>query len=140
MEFPKTPPLTSNSDLMTRIGKFLPEIEAANEELLLTKENDIRIDVGLVPDNDEDDDDEEQGDENSEPTIQLKVQLADVDENKTVFDLLATNDEQEKQEADEATEEEGQPAVSAKEEALIKFISEEKKLAKSNKTLIEEIK
>jgi hypothetical protein len=148
MEFPKPPPLKSNSDLMTRIGKFLPEIEAANEELLLTKENDVRIDVGLVPDNDDDDtdddddddDDEEQGDESSEPTIQLKVQLADVDQNKTVFDLLAAHDELDEQKTDATTEEEEQPEVSAKEEALVKLMSKEKKLAKSSKTLIQEIK
>jgi hypothetical protein len=117
-------------------------IEAANEELLSTKENDVRIDVGLVPDNDDDDtdDDEEQGDESSEPTIQLKVQLADVDQNKTVFDLLAAHDELDEQKTDATSEEEEQPEVSAKEEALVKLMSKEKKLAKSSKALIQEIK
>jgi hypothetical protein len=139
MEFPKPPPLKSNSDLMMRIGKFLPEIEAANE--VLTKENDVQIDVGLVPDNDDDgDDDEDQGDESLEPTIQLKVQLADVDQNKTVFDLLGRNDELVEQDAGTTTVEEEPPAVSAKEEALVKLMTEEKKVATSSKALIQEIK
>ena len=73
--------LPNNSDLLARIGNFLPKIEAANEELEKTRDTNIPIDCGLVRDDDDDDDDGEV-DESSEPTIQLKVQIGEVEKNK----------------------------------------------------------
>jgi len=136
MAFPMPPTgLKNNSDLLQRIGNFLPKIEAANEEL--KDQENVQIDVGLVAD---DDDDEDDDDECSEPTIQLKVQLGDLEKNKEVFDMLLTKDDD--NEAMQTTEGE-QPIVSAKEEALTKLLkddNDEKTTNQTKKVLIQEIK
>jgi hypothetical protein len=132
--------LPNNSDLLARIGNFLPKIEAANEELEKTRDTNIPIDCGLVRDDDDDDDDGEV-DESSEPTIQLKVQIGEVEKNKEIFDLLgptgdsatSTNDTAE---GDAARD--GEP-ISGKEKALAELLKEDEKPAKKSKVLIQEM-
>ena len=143
MDFPKPPPLPSNSDLLARISNFLPKIEAANEELEKTRDKDIStIDCGLVrddeSDNDNDDDDaEDEEDESSEPTIQLKVQIADMEKNKEIFDLLAAPSDMAKDDTVGCASDED--PLSGKDKALANLLKGDEKPSKKSKVLIEEI-
>ena len=141
MDFPKPPPLPSNSDLLARISNFLPKIEAANEELEKTRDENTPIDCGLVRDDDDDDDndDDAEVDESSEPTIQLKVQIGDVEKNKKIFDLLASpSDDMVKDDQDESA---GYvESLSSKENAIAELLKGDEKPSKKSKVLIEEIK
>jgi hypothetical protein len=144
MDFPKPPPgmlssssSTANSDLLKRLGDFLPKMQAANEDLETVEQ----IDVDLVAD-DEDDEEEEEG-ECSEPTIQLKLQLGDVEKNQAVFDMLTKKEDDEDVSKD--MEQTAAPS-SAKEDAVSKLLQEtapgaEKvsSATKKGKVLIEEL-
>jgi hypothetical protein len=145
MDLPKPPPgmfpssnSAANSDLMKRLGNFLPKMQAANEDLETVEQ----IDVDMIAD-DDGEDDEEEG-ECAEPTIQLKLQLGDIEKNQAVFDMLSKKDDDEDASKDKEQTAEAAPA-SAKEGAVSKLLQEtagaEKvsSATKKGKVLIEEL-
>ncbi|KAI2507219.1 hypothetical protein MHU86_7176 [Fragilaria crotonensis] len=141
MDF-SSPNLPNNSDLLARISNFLPKIEAANEELEKTRDENIPIDCGLVLDDDDDDNDNDDADEDesSEPTIQLKVQIGEVDKNKEIFDLLGPTSSEacSNEDTEDDAARDGEP-ISGKEKALAELLKGDEKPAKKSKVLIQEM-
>jgi hypothetical protein len=143
---------TITSNLVARLGAFLPQIRAANEELMKDNRNEYQIDVALAQQDEEDDDEEEEAEDeghSSKPTIQLKVELADVEKNEEVFALLSSGNDDEAIGttgnggcSDEA-QENASSSVSASEEAVSKLLQQgEEETTTRNKrrrVIIEEI-
>ncbi len=64
----------SNSDLMSRLQNFLPQMESANQELLsmpVTGTDPLRLDTNLQVDDEDSDSDDEEGSQTSNPLIQV---------------------------------------------------------------------
>ena len=140
-DFPKPPPglaLNHNSDLIKRLGSFLPQIKKANQELTEENQDGVQIDVRLEKANDDDSDDQE--DAEDKPTIQIDMQLGDVETNKEIFDMLSTNEN----EGDDKTDAKstGRPIdcqTTPKEQMVSEMLKKDGASGKKRKVLIEEL-
>jgi hypothetical protein len=119
---PKIPKfdLTASSDLLSRLGSFLPQLQAANELLAQEPNTDYLVDADLASEgegsdaepealgdddseneNEEENDGDEEVDMKTKPqqqTIQLRLAVGNVDENPGIS-WLAAQDEEEEEEA-----------------------------------------
>jgi hypothetical protein len=125
MDIPKLTTLDQKKfeDLKSRIDSFLPKIDAANKVLLnqmTVKEGSvIPLDISLIQDDDKDNDDDDDNDDTDdhcdgdnqtnvlsqkEPTIELKFQISDMNQNEEIFNLLSSNDAIDKNDDIDGTE------------------------------------
>jgi hypothetical protein len=100
--------LTASSDLLSRLSSFLPQLQAANEQLAQQPNSDSIVDANLAIEEDGDSDDEnkrvdsekdggesdgeEQVDKPQQPTIQLRLAVGDIDENPGISWLADQDD------------------------------------------------
>jgi hypothetical protein len=113
--------LTASSDLLSRLGSFLPQLQAANEKLAQQPSTASLVDADLAIEGDGSDaEPEATGDDNSEnesgesdgdeqvdqktgkpqqQTIQLRLALGNVDENPGISWLAAQDEENDEEEA-----------------------------------------
>lgn len=153
MVFPHSPPSLDDkcSDLLKRVGEFLPQIERANEGMLLLvkyclserrKTNlmlsclDLdasaeHLDATLVEDKGEESDTDE-SESPIAPTIELKVALGKLDDNPAIA-LLADEDNE--------TEEEKEVSDSVKSQGVVSEMlkASDEKNVKKRKVLIEDL-
>jgi hypothetical protein len=108
--------LTASSDLLSRLGSFLPQLQAANELLAQEPNTDSLVDADLAieegnsdaePEASGDDDSENEGGESDgneevdmktkpqQQTIQLRLAVGNVDENPGISWLAAQDEDEE---------------------------------------------
>jgi hypothetical protein len=125
--------LSASSDLLSRLGSFLPQLQAANELLAQEPNLESLVDADLAIDEDgsdaeaesADDDLENDGGENDgdeqidmktgkprQPTIQLTLAVGNVDENPGIS-WLAAQDEDQDDEEEAPNEDEAEPPTQA---------------------------
>ncbi len=82
--FPTMPNPPNNSDLMTRLKNFLPQMESANQELLSTNRpmstDPVQLDTDLQEENDSDSDNDDDDDEEAFPSHNPLIQEVGKDE------------------------------------------------------------
>jgi hypothetical protein len=126
--------LTASSDLLSRLGSFLPQLQAANELLAQEPNLDSLVDADLAIEEDGseaeaesagDDDSENEVGENDgdeqvdmktgkpkQPTIQLTLAVGNIDENPGIS-WLAAQDEDQDDEEEAPNEDEAEPPTQA---------------------------